>query len=355
MHQVGLTDYEARAPSSDHLRRKLFGLQYLRAIAALAVVVYHSAKKSGFDLTIGEAGVDLFFVLSGYLMIAITDDRSRPQPFLRARIERIVPTYWLATTVMLAGAVAHLFPNVVLTPSYVLSSYLFIPTYSPNGLLWPLLTPGWTLNYEMFFYAVFAAAMLMRSQRRVLMMITVLFVTLVLAGLAWRPTGAVAATYTDPLLLEFAAGAWLGLLWKAERPWPSWLGWPSLLAGLALLVAIGTGLSEEMVAQQRSFRFGIAAVIVVASLLAMERRSPIAQYRLPLFLGDASYSIYLWHALAISVSAKFCALLGFGSAATILLGVIFGTAVGAAGYLWFERPVQQFFAERRRRARAVSV
>ncbi len=105
----------------------------------------------------GFAGVDVFFVISGFIMWSISARESRPAAFMVNRIVRITPLYWLATGVMIFGALAGLFPRVVLTPDHIVNSLLFIPHVSPsNHQVWPLLVQGWTLNYEMFFYALFA-------------------------------------------------------------------------------------------------------------------------------------------------------------------------------------------------------
>lgn len=140
--------------------KRLFGLQYLRGLAACAVVAYHAADRAQRPFAAGETGVDLFFVLSGFLMWAITDAHSRPGQFLIDRAKRIVPSYWIVTSVMLAGAIAGLFPAVRLTVTHIVTSYAFIPSISPsNGQVWPLLVPGWTLNYEAGFYLLFGAAL----------------------------------------------------------------------------------------------------------------------------------------------------------------------------------------------------
>ncbi|MEG8025680.1 acyltransferase [Sphingomonas aurantiaca] len=106
---------------------RLYGLQYLRGLAACAVVAYHAADRAQRPFTVGEAGVDLFFVLSGFLMWAITDADSRPGRFLADRAKRIVPIYWIVTSVMLAGALAGLFPAVRLSVAHVVTSYAFLP------------------------------------------------------------------------------------------------------------------------------------------------------------------------------------------------------------------------------------
>src|SRR5690606_27058234 len=80
--------------------KRLHGIQYLRAVAALGVVVFHAAERSGTHFAIGAAGVDVFFVISGFIMWVITSQRApSPAAFLRDRIERIAPLYWIATGV----------------------------------------------------------------------------------------------------------------------------------------------------------------------------------------------------------------------------------------------------------------
>ncbi len=108
--------------------KTLYGIQYLRAFAALAVVVFHAAEKSGEHFAIGAAGVDVFFVISGFIMWVISERRPMtPQGFLLDRIRRIAPSYWLVTAVMIVGAVAGLFPNLQLTGAHVLASLFFVP------------------------------------------------------------------------------------------------------------------------------------------------------------------------------------------------------------------------------------
>lgn len=328
--------------------RKLHGLQYLRALAALAVVVFHAAGRAGRSFPVGESGVDIFFVLSGFLMVAITDPATRPLPFLADRARRIVPMYWLATTTILLGSLAGLFPGIVLTQGYVAASYLFVPSISPSNLeIWPLLVPGWTLNFEMMFYVAFAAAMAARSQVRQMVALTVGFAGLAAVGLAVEPANTALRFYADPLVLEFAAGGWLGIAWKRSARWERWPGLSATLAGAAGFVA--AGLFEPPV--ERALLYGIPAVALVAGVLGLERRRPIGRWRPALLLGDASYSIYLWHTLAMPVVSR--ALpdwpAGTAPAWTILLFSLAGVLGGVAGHLLLERPVLRYFRERRYR------
>ena len=323
--------------------RRLVGLQYLRGAAATAVVVLH-AGRTGWDFHAGEAGVDLFFVLSGFLMVAITGPETRPLGFLADRLRRIVPVYWIATGVVLAGALAGFFPNLRLQADHVVASFLFVPWRSPSdGHPWPLLVPGWTLNYEMAFYLLFAASIPLGTQRRQAALLTALFVALVACGILFHPAGAIAATYTDPMLLEFIGGCWVGLSWKRRVAWPGWLGKATMLLALAAILVGATLVSN----QYRAATYGLPAVLLLASVLAIERRKAIGIRRLPLFIGDASYSIYLWHVPAVSATLALCGRLSVPSLAATVAGVLGGTAAGAVGYLAIEEPMLRYFRERR--------
>jgi exopolysaccharide production protein ExoZ len=316
--------------------RKLNGLQQLRGLAATAVVIFHAAAKADLDFQIGEAGVDLFFVLSGFLMVAITNEKTRPAAFLLDRLRRIAPSYWLASSVVLVGALLGLFPAIRLTWWHVVSSYLFIPSVSPsNGQIWPLLVPGWTLNYEMMFYGLFAGMVLLPSRLRV-MALTGSISGLVLIGMIVQPSGPIGATYTDPMMLEFVAGAWIGVLWKRGGVWPPLLGWPLIALALTIVAASTLQAGNEA----RVILYGIPAVLLVLAALSFEKIGRgIADRPIAGLIGDASYSIYLWHTLAISVAAKLCSLLGLPPLLTAAAGVGVGLAAGIAIFLLVEQPL----------------
>lgn len=137
-------------------------LQILRGIAALLVVFYHA--RLVFDIPhdswfyalsgIGYAGVNLFFIISGFIMCYTTDRRTGPLKFMGRRLVRIAPLYWL---ILLFHAGFH-----SLTDPQTYLSMLFIPlsVQSPPFLGFAAWTVGWTLNYEMFFYPVFALSLL---------------------------------------------------------------------------------------------------------------------------------------------------------------------------------------------------
>jgi exopolysaccharide production protein ExoZ len=132
-------------------------------------------------------------------------------------------------------------------------SPFFIPHVDPAGTVAPLLVPGWTLNYEAFFYLLFASTLLAPLHRR-LWLLTAALGPLVVAGLVLNPTEPVLATVTDPLLLEFAAGAWIGKAALEGRTAGPWTAVSLLFIGVALL--IGGEVSGIEMADWRVVRWG---------------------------------------------------------------------------------------------------
>lgn len=316
----------------------LHGIQYLRAAAAIAVVLFHAAEKTGYHFAIGAAGVDVFFVISGFIMWVIGARReSTPLEFLSARLRRIVPVYWLATGVMIAGGLAGLFPNLELTIEHVVASLFFIPARSPStGEIWPVLVQGWTLNYEMFFYAVFAASLLLPRSWQ-LPTIAFLFTALTFAGFLGLSDNAILVTYTRPVILEFVAGMVLGQAWLRARV-------PSRSTGLWL---VGISIAGFAFIGIRGLPFdalicGPLSMALVLGVLALENTGGLPRAALPGFLGDASYSIYLWHTFAISVVAKLGSSLSVPPAAIFLIATVSGILIGIVAYRLLEQPVHQF-------------
>jgi exopolysaccharide production protein ExoZ len=215
-------------------------VQILRFIAALIVVLDHCEYVGGtiadrqkmsfyFPAFPGRLGVDIFFVISGFIMVYISSDgkgwTTAPIEFFSGRWKRIVPIYLVATSLY----VALFFASGVFTrwssPQY-LTSALFIPYFdTTTDLPFPILSQGWTLNFEMFFYALFAIS-LSFSRRIALPSLSAAFVTLVLVGLAWnsisdqafvltpmphKPDFIIPRFWLHPIILEFLAGVLLAV------------------------------------------------------------------------------------------------------------------------------------------------
>jgi exopolysaccharide production protein ExoZ len=320
--------------------KTLYGIQYLRAFAALAVVVFHAAERTGGHFAIGAAGVDVFFVISGFIMWVISDRRPvTPQRFLLDRLKRIAPSYWLVTGIMVAGAIAGLFPNLQLSAGHLLGSLFFIPVRSPStGEIWPVLVQGWTLNFEMFFYVLFAGALFLPRQWR-LIFLTVVFGLFFAAGLIWDPESAALATYTRPIILEFLGGVFIAELWLRRKVAGTSLGLACVgaaLCGFAAIYLMGAEFDE--------FICGPLAMALVFGMVSLETGGSIGRVPVLTYLGDASYSIYLWHTLTISVAVKAAAVLGLDGGLTLLGAIAGGTITGVAAYELVEKPLRKIFS-----------
>jgi exopolysaccharide production protein ExoZ len=314
--------------------KTIVSIQYLRAAAALAVVIYHILqwRKGGFEE--GRAGVDVFFVISGVIMWRISERReSRPGVFLWRRLTRVAPAYWFATLLLTAIALAWpaFLPKVRPGFTHVILSLAFIPHFDPLGLPFPLLAPGWTLSYEAAFYVVFAATLLTpRSSRAV--WVTSALIAIVGAGFLLPDPAYILGA--NPMLLEFAAGVWLGKLSAdGATPGQAW-GWALLGAGVAILAITGVaGWRSEL---WRPLLWGAPATMIVGGALSLEAGGKILSSEPLLGLGDASYSIYLFHPLAIAAVAH---ALGDGRSPIFPpLALAAAIAAGLTGRALIERP-----------------
>jgi len=192
-------------------------IQYLRAFAAMSVVWLHAIEQmpgagATFDLHFGASGVDVFFVISGFIMLATTRGRDTTAAgFLVRRLLRVAPLYWLATLAMLAGSLLApaAFHTLRYSAATVVESLLFIPHWSLAfpGNAWPVLVPGWTLNYEMFFYVLFALSLALPARWRLAGLAAAIGTLAATGYLAGPFANPVAATYTSRLLLEFLASS----------------------------------------------------------------------------------------------------------------------------------------------------
>ncbi len=338
-------------------------IQYLRAFAVLIVVWHHACeqltKLAGGVMPAwldGRAGVDLFFVISGFIMWTTTQARPPdPREFWRRRVIRIVPTYWLFTLLLVAvmAEAPGLFAASHLAASHVILSLLFVPHYHPfePDRIYPLLSFGWTLNFEMFFYLVFGGALLLRERWR-LAAVAGLFVLLVAAGLAHHWHNALAVTFTSPLLLEFVLGLAIGqAITGGWRPRAIPAG-ALALAGLVGLAGIRHCLgdpSEDL----RVLYWGLPAAALVAGAVGLERAIGVARLRLAHLLGDASYAIYLSHLFTLGLLHWLWPRLPLvdrlPGQSFVAAALIASSAGGILAYLAIERPAGQFLRRRHRR------
>jgi exopolysaccharide production protein ExoZ len=326
-------------------RKFLKGVQTLRAVAALGVVLFHASGAAHAPLAIGEARVDLFFDISGLVLWGMRQRYASAGAFVSDRFFRLVPLYWLATAGVLAGALLHFYSHLRLSTPWIAGSFLFIPTPSPNqgspNELWPLLTQGWTMNYEMFFYALFAAMLLMPAKRHLLWLGGAIL-SLVALGAIFRFTAPAMHFYTNLIMLEFLAGVAIALLMAHELLPPKWFALVLLAIGV---VALFSSQIAALDAPRVVVRGIPAALILLAVVSLEETRVPVANAAL-LFLGNASFSIYLFHDFGVSLAHWLLG--GFaGPVATVIYGHA-GVAAGLCAYWVLERPYVDFIKRVRR-------
>jgi exopolysaccharide production protein ExoZ len=336
-------------------KQRILSIQYLRGWAALMVVFHHARDQfpdfpAPFHTSAGQAGVDLFFVISGFVMVFVTSTRERsPRQFLEARATRIVPIYWFYTLACfgLLCVAPGLFKANEASARHLILSLLFVPhaIAATAGMLSPLVKLGWTLNYEVFFYVIFAATMFVSAPRRVLIT-TCMLAGLIAAGpvissILGVQIGGVAAFYTNQIIGEFMLGMLIARAYFGRQL--DWLG--STPAVVLIVIASGAMiLGAPYVDTARLVVFGLPAAMILLGALAIERRGAIGRWPLLLLIGDASYSLYLvqifpiavlrylWRRLDLSVHSWPWAILfvACSTVAAVLLALV--------SYLAIERP-----------------
>lgn len=296
----------AEAGTNANLR----SIQWLRGIAALQVIVYHAVANmgkydahtaAGIALHVTPWGVDLFFVISGFIMVFVTKGHSGSVKdtlfFWERRILRIVPLYWLVTSVKIVAALAapHL-TDYRPTLDHAIASYFFIPWIDAYGRAMPPLYLGWTLNYEMYFYVVLGFILLL-PQRLFMVILGIWAIGSIALGVVSGVSSPILKLMTGPNLLEFLLGAVIGWLWIKGRVVPARLAVPLLALGIALM--LGVDLLD--IHAHNAVKFGVPSALIVASALSIERHRVFDfNWRVPLMLGDASYSLYLSNPFALT-------------------------------------------------------
>jgi exopolysaccharide production protein ExoZ len=302
-----------RAVSSGATRAasSIEGVQYLRALAALMVVFHHarwflpvgSLLREASWAGGGSRGVDIFFVISGFVMAHSTRtydaEGSRPHQalvFLVKRLIRVVPFYWLAVLWDAKKMILQRKEDLDLA-----KDFLFVPHFNDHGhgMIWPHLFQGWTINYEMFFYVLFGLTMLVGRRRYLFLCVGLLGLTVVGAvasSFDLLPGLAAFKFYTSSLLLEFVMGICL-CEWMTRHP-PKIGRMASLCVALASLAALVTIPVDDLT---RGVVDGLLASAIVWSTVAWAAGTNLSWLRR---LGDASYSIYLFHMAFIGPAAR---------------------------------------------------
>lgn len=342
----------------------LIGIQYLRALAALMVVIFHlepQLHRMGYAAFWPKglsSGVDVFFVISGVIMWVTTSGRPVGViDFWRRRITRIAPLYWVFTLLMVGLMLVA--PAVLQSSRYegwhVLASFLFLPAQHPVMLsMEPVVMPGWTLNYEMFFYLIFGLWLLSPERWRPAgNAATIGLLVAIGVALELPARTSVAGFYTSSIMIEFVLGIFLGVLMTRGGMLPRVpvaLAWVVLIGGIAFTVLLPATISHL----PRAVTRGIPAFFAVGAMLVLELRGRIAEHKGLRLLGDASYSLYLSHFVVLSMVSQLWRRLPIAPSppSYIAFGIIaVGVSLigGVLCYRFVEQPLTVLFQPARRR------
>ena len=298
-------------------------------------------------LAIGSSGVDLFFVISGFVMVMITRNsfqkRGEIRKFIYHRVSRIYPTYWFYSLLMLAIFSVQQSTGSTTRIVDIPASFLLLPQSQL-----PLLVVGWTLIHEMYFYLVFAV-LLVFNQRWLLPLLVLWGITTVIGWLI-LPSNANPAfrLITDPLTLEFIVGGLIALVHFSGK---SINGWPFLVIALAWWflgygICMKLGLQPESLSWLRVLVFGIPAAFFVYSLVTIEKSSGRRLPNYLILIGDASFSIYLSHLLVIATIGRIWEkfdVVGPWVNGTVVVAMFFSAlAIGLISFRLVERPLLAF-------------
>lgn len=344
---------------------RLDHVQVLRGLAASLVLLAHmgQVEARGSDRVIlpesldwGMMGVDLFFVISGFIMVFVTRHWQEKQfrarsarvgEFLFARATRIYPLYWIITLALFAVWIVR--PDLVFSSSpnepQVLNTILLIPAYA-----YPLLEVGWTLVYEMGFYLLFGILLLAPARWRPLGLLAWAIITLIgnLAG--GQNLSALAFHAFNPLVFEFLAGAATGLIFLNVRG-DRTFGFILLAIGLVGLFMWFFSAVPFQDGWPRVLCLTLPSCTLLLGAAWLDR----AGVRAPSFLislGDWSYSLYLTHLLTLVLIARLWRMAGLETLPSIILLITMGIAsiiVAALTYFLIERPLLNLARTSRKR------
>ncbi|MET3780602.1 exopolysaccharide production protein ExoZ [Brevundimonas sp. 1080] len=343
---------------------RFYGVQALRFAAATAVVVTHAVDLAGTRLGLetavgggtlenfGAVGVDVFFVISGFIIATTTRGQTgvgAAGAFLWRRFRRVAPIYWLLSLPILIGMAR----GGTLSADVAAATFLFWP-FSGLEMTFPALGPGWTLCFEMLFYAGFGLAIAGRAMaggRQVGWGLVEAYAVMLAVGLV--VAAPVLRFWGAPIILEFLLGVGIASAWRfAPRRLGLWAVGLALVGfGLSLVFGYGgiddvRALNDPWNGLRRAAVWGLPSALLAFGVVRMERtdRAPGRLARAAAFMGDASYSIYLVHVLVIRTLGRMfeSGMVALPGDAVVVVTVLASLAAGAVVHVLVEQPLLKF-------------
>ena len=297
-------------------QNRLGNIQSLRGIAALLVVLSHLLTiEQNFSpdsilpniTRFGIMGVDLFFVISGFIMVYVTwrlkPNMKQSLIFLYARTTRIYPLYWFILGILFC---AWLLKPTITTFDVERTSLIRSFFLWPDQTL-PMLKVAWTLIHELYFYFIFTFILLLPQYFRLIALSLWAFIILAANFIGFNRASPELLLIFHPLSLEFyfgAISAWI-FMKLTHRKTIAPLGAFNLIFGVIALMISLLYLSTSLDAKaypshwMRCFLFGLPSAFIIYGLAALDsNNSQLPHWSVK--LGDWSYSLYLSHVLTLS-------------------------------------------------------
>ncbi|SEO26841.1 Peptidoglycan/LPS O-acetylase OafA/YrhL, contains acyltransferase and SGNH-hydrolase domains [Mucilaginibacter gossypiicola] len=364
-----------------HKNEKIISIQVLRAIAVLMVVFIHTISSANYLFTgkglfhskaviatyyfladWGAIGVDLFFIISGFIMTRVVAPfesvKNGWKDFILKRVIRIIPYYWLISAVYLVLSIMWHQP---VTLQSVLSTLFFFPVFNSFQYISPILFVGWSLSIELYFYLLIAVLLIFKTQNLKIKLV-VIMCALTLLGVLVNSNYVIIDFALSPLLFEFALGVILGMFYDRfkgfERKNIAWFFFTvSIVLGAFLMsrsifidhkeITLPNNIfSNTWIALRRSLIWGIPCMLFAGGYILLEK-SIFATNNLyvkitePLvLLGNASYTCYLVHIMGIKFFAIIFRYLGISSPDVyIILCTLVCVAASVPVYKYVELPL----------------
>jgi exopolysaccharide production protein ExoZ len=242
---------------------------------------------------------------------------------------------------MIALIAPSILRSSVLDLRHIVLSFLFVPHYHPNfpGVIWPVVIPGWSLNYELFFYALFGCALFLSASYRAGLTI-ILLGMFVMVGQYLSSANPVIATYTNSLLLEFILGIIVGEVFLLANP--AHTGAMFVLFGFFTGLIVACGIAGVTIG--RPFVYGIPSACLLSLLIWLEQWKLLFSSTILVAVGDASYSIYLTHPAVIAAiryvgdELRLDGSHPAGGLLALVAALIVSSSLGWLIFVLFERP-----------------
>lgn len=326
----------------------IVSLQLLRFVAASLIVLNHSIQEFAGPPTFGAFGVDIFFVISGFIVSHITQD-GREQFFAR-RLIRIVPLYWALTCAIavIGYGAPQLLRHVNWDVAHTMASLLFIPWWTESLEFQPMLPMGWTLNYELWFYLLFYMAMRINISYREGICTFLILCVYVTTNLLVLDRTAPLSFYSNSLVFEFMFGMAISVLYRKRKAMFDHAPRGMVFLGAAAAATVfNYATLINSLGLPRCVYWGVPACLSVMVCLCAEaqfRRVPRWMMSAVLAGGEISYPLYLMHMFVIAVLSRVILLSTLSVFEGFLLALLLSSIAAYLASRYFDKPIRKMLS-----------